>query len=332
MSGIDQTITLAGRAYRLREIAAEDAPAVLALFKEVFGERPPEGWYAWKYGAAGLDGRALGLWDEDGRLVAHYAGFPRRLLWHGRPVAGIQIGDVMVAPHERGRLMRQGPFFCVCQTFYQHWIGADKAFTVSYGFPNARHMRLGVHLGFYQDRGSVHSWVWPAQAQRLSWFWRVREVQPSDPGFDAWIDAAWLALQRAMPDRVLGVRDAAHLRARFVARPGVAYRFFQVSRRGFGPGAVAVLRADGETLRWLDFIGPLNAFAVTAQAIQGVAADWGLLRVETWAAGAASDALRTAGGRLSGEAARFALARPSHCPDETLATAGWWLAGDTDFL
>jgi hypothetical protein len=332
MTGIDKPILLGGQRYRLREVTADDAPAVLSLFETVFGERPPDGWYAWKYGETGLRGRALGLWDEDGALVAHYAGFPRRLLWHGQPVDALQIGDVMVAREKRGLLTRRGPFFQVAVAFFAQWVGTDRPFALAFGFPNERAIRLGVRLGLYQDLGSVKNLRWPARMQRHSWLWHSREIFPDDADFESRIDTGWQEMQRNMSNRVLGVRNAAYLRARYINRPGITHHFIHVARRGYGPAAVAVARPAGTTLRWLDFIGPRSALAATAAALQGLAARLGLEQVETWASSAAQVDLLASGAEVAETAAYFALALVSVCPDETLGNKGWWLAGDTDFL
>jgi len=133
--------------YVLREVGPADTAGVLALFSRAFGTVPPAGWHAWKYGSEGLQGRAMGLWADDGRLVAHYAGFPRRMLWHGNPVEAIQIGDVMVAPEVRGLLSRRGPFFQVCSAFFDQWVGPGRSFALAFGFPSDRAIRLGMALG-----------------------------------------------------------------------------------------------------------------------------------------------------------------------------------------
>lgn len=331
---IDEAAKIAGRRYRLKSVTPADADAVVGLFTQVFGETPPAGWFDWKYGPAGLDGQALGLWDENGELVAHLGGFPRPLIWRGQLVTGLQIGDVMVAPRERGWLTRHGPFFHVCARFYRHWIGRDKAFSVSYGFPNARHMRLGVLHGLYSDLGPVGRWVWPARPGGPSPWWRIEEIAPTDADFPRRVECAWQAMQQTMTDQILGVRDAAYLHHRYGTRPGVQYRFLLVARRGLGQwgfAALAVLRVEGETLRWLDFIGPPAALTTTARAVQRMAAATNASWVEAWGKGPLAERFRAAGAKYDGETARFALAHPSSCPDEGLAE-GWWMGGDTDFL
>jgi hypothetical protein len=139
-------------------------------------------------------------------------------------------------------------------------------------------------------------------------------------------------MARECADRVLGVRDVAYVRARFVARPGGDYHFLRVWRRLSGPAAIAVLRIAATTMRWLDFIGPRSALTATTAAVRTAAARAGASRVEMWASPAVASALAQTGAASADSGAFLALARASVCPDDTLATSGWWMGGDTDFL
>lgn len=318
--------------YLLRTVEPEDAPDVVALFTRVFGTPPPEGWYAWKYGAEGLQGRAVGLWDEDGRLVAHYGGTPRHLLWRGSPVAAVQIGDVMVAPEARGLLSRRGPFFQVCSAFFEHWVGLDKPFALAFGFPNMRHMRLGVKLELYHDLGVIAAAHWNAGTNQLPFGWRAVEIDVRAPEFDRIIERAWREQAEEGNDRILGVRDSDYVRRRYVRRPGLIHHFLMCKRWAFGPTAVAIVRQEGGTLRWLDFIGPRQSLPAAAGSVRLFAAKVGATVVETWASCASAPDLQTTGAAIGPEAARFALARASLCQADVLTRNGWWLAGDTDFL
>jgi hypothetical protein len=87
-------------------------------------------------------GEGVGAW-HDGRLVAHCGGLPRNILHQGILQHDLQIGDVMVAPEWRGILTRHGPFFHVSKKFYDSRLGRKNRFHMGFGFPNARHLRLG---------------------------------------------------------------------------------------------------------------------------------------------------------------------------------------------
>ncbi|QFY88979.2 GNAT family N-acetyltransferase [Magnetovirga frankeli] len=305
---------------------------MIGLFHRVFAETPPAGWWQWKYSPEGLGGRAMGLWDEDGNLLAHNGGIPRTLLWRDREVSAIQIGDLMVAPQARGLFTRHGAFFQVSRFFFKHWVGADKPYAVCFGFTHERAMRLGVTLGLYQQVGTLDRLVLPARSGQRSWVWKIRQIRPSTADFDTLANRAWQAMRGQNRKGILGVRDARHIRSRYAARPAVDYSYFQISRRWPGPSAIAVVRNEGDSLKWLDFVGPLDLLRTTQNAMQRLAYAAGLAQVEFVASPEALAGLCSAGLLHREKVSATALITASACPDESLAGSAWWMAGDTDFL
>lgn len=322
---------IGARELRIGTLGPGDGAQVERLFARAFGRAPEAGWHAWKYGV--LAGSAVGLWDETGELVAHYAGFPRSLLWQGRPLSAIQIGDVMVAPEMRGLLTRRGPFFQVCSRFFADRVGAGREFALAYGFPNERAIRLGTALGLYHDLDHIHRLVWPARPARLpldlAWL-----PLDADDGLERHVAAAWEEMRSDLGDHVLGLRDTAYVTRRFLRRPGGDYRFFRLRRRLSGKtAAVAVLRLAPGRAELIDLIGPRKALNRAARAAAAEAGRAGAAHLEGWGSAAVAAALRESGAVRSGEAAHFAVARASRIACESLAAARWWwLGGDSDFL
>lgn len=327
----DLAVRLGGGDYILRPVGHADAQAVGGLFTEVFGQTPPEGWYSWKYGPHGLKGFAMGLWDGEARLIAHYAAFPRTLIWRGRRVAAVQIGDVMVAPRARGLLTRRGPFFHVCSALFERWVGSHRPYALAYGFPNERHLRLGVRLALYHDLGAIVRLAWSAEETIASASgWVIEDLEQGLPG--ALVERAWRWMRGDFGNEVVGERDAGYLAARFEHRPGIQHRYLVVRRRWSRQSAVAVWRVEEGSLRWLDYVGPRALLPVVANSLRQRAHALGLSAVETWASPRARAELLITGAVETGPVARFALAQTSDGMDGSLAQAGWWLAGDTDFL
>lgn len=326
-----EVITLGGRPCVVRATDSADAPAVLELFAHVFGERQSPDWFAWKYGAAGLDGRACGLWDEDGRLIAHYAGFPRTLLWQGKPRAALQIGDLMVAPEARGLFTRKGAFFHLASLVTAHWAGPGRPFALAFGFPQERALRLGERLGFYRGLGVIEMLRWPAQIMRPALLWRCEAVAAE--GLAEVADACWQTMRRENDALILGQRDADYLRRRYRLRPDAHYEYALLRPRAFGSPALAVWRRAGDMLRWVDFVGPRRALPHAIRTLQALAAQAGAAGVECWACPALAERLAPGGARRVGAACQLTWASAAVGPvDAALFHAGWWMGGDTDFL
>lgn len=134
----------------------------------------------WKYEV--MQGFHHAIYGADGDMLAHYAGFPRRMVGlnshlvdetrsvptegnSAKEFAVLQIGDVMVHPAHRGVLKRRGLFFSVSEEFIEHYVGAfvpkeRRVFRWIYGFPNDRHLRIGQHLGLYSPVGAMYELSW----------------------------------------------------------------------------------------------------------------------------------------------------------------------------
>lgn len=335
-----QTFQVGEHTFTLRDLGPQDGQQVLALHREVFGPDADIGWMDWKYGqqAGQGRGRACGVWHGE-RLIAHCGGLPRLLWRQGRPVDGMQIGDVMVAPQWRGMMTRRGPFFHVSQAFYQRQLGAGQAHQVGYGFPSERHLRLAVTLKLLWDGGPVHALTWrtASPAASLPWSWVWKELPAQASGFDAIVNHAWAGMRADSPQLTLGQRDAAYLRWRYVRRPGGTpprYRFFTLRRRwSRQPAGVAVLSLQGAQAMWQDWVGPVRHMPLAAQACRFQAAQAGASHLSLWASPLLAQQLAGTGVDNSSVTAWLGIPRASTIAPEDFAAMNWWLmGGDTDFL
>ncbi|MCX7176993.1 MAG: GNAT family N-acetyltransferase [Proteobacteria bacterium] len=338
MTGADAAVAecrFGAQRFIIRDIVPGDAEAVIALFNVVFEQRIPRAWFEWKYGPG--KGVAVGMWDEDGRLVAHYAGIPRLLAWQDRTVHGLQIGDVMVTPELRGIMTRKGPFQQVCSHFFARRVGPNLSYRIAFGFPNQRALRLGTTLGLYRDAGIIKLLRWPARRVSLP-FWLSRStLGESETIGDRQMRTVWASMQRDFRDFVLGIRDADYLRWRFIARPDRQYKLFVLRNRLTGTAlAIFVMRLAGESAELLDVIGPRSAFPAVVGAARDEAARFGANSLTAWASPAAAAIFGNSGAEEIEElpsGAFMAVARPEdYSAAEIAATRWWWMGGDTDFL
>ena len=158
-----------------------------ALFRVSFQTDFDPRWWRWKYERMG--GISHSLKSKDGSMIAHYAGFPRKMLGKlshlGDSVShqsvttvkpnndseglcefeALQIGDVMVHPSGRASLKRGGAFVRAARDFIDQWVGvelpkAGRKYSWIYGFPNDRHFRLGEKLLLYADVDPMYELRW----------------------------------------------------------------------------------------------------------------------------------------------------------------------------
>ena len=343
---LSRSVAVGGLALNLRDLRPQDATAVVALHRQVFGPGADAPWFAWKYGPSteqGL-GQGVGAWQGDA-LVACCAGLPRTLWRAGESVRGLQIGDVMVHPDWRGILTRRGAFFHASESFYASRLGAapGRPFQVGFGFPSQRHLRLAALLKLLHDGGSVDALHWPVQQApelALPWHWRWRAIDPAHPRFDRVVDAAWHTMRAAAGRWTIGQRDANYLRWRYALRPPVApqaparYRFFELTRAWpFAGSGLAVLDLRAATACWLDWVGPLDWMPMASRACRLEAARCGATGLSAWASPPVAQGLAGTGIARRELCAGFGMPLASDLHPDQSTCSGWWMmGGDTDFL
>ena len=311
------TATVAGKPMTVRAIRPSDQSVVLQLHDTVFSSGVQTDWHAWKYSPTKGCGQAVGVWN-DGQLIAHCGGLPRRLHAGTDTVSGLQIGDVMVAPDWRGLMTRSSPFFHASNVLYSHWIGTNTDHSVGFGFPNHRHQRLAVTQGLAWDAGAILSLQWdqtlqpPEPLGRYTALYRqlqqhvhllmqrpaaVRSVEIPIQALrdqDDLLVRSWNAMQTDTESAhvVFGVRDKAYLSWRYLHHPTQAYRCLRLmdsrelgghGRNGLQqPVGLVFWRLDGDTAMWLDWVGPMRWLPEALRHCQTAAVGAGARRLTAW--------------------------------------------------
>lgn len=322
------------------DIGSEDSGEVRVLFEQVFGQPMGDALWDWKYAAS--RGVATGTRDRDGRLLAHYGGTARTLFAGDARIGAAQLGDVMVARDARGILSRRGPFATATKAFLERHVGHEQGFALGFGFPNARHARLGAALGLYQTLGEVKELRWDCTPRRVPWnlFDQCTPIDWSAPDTDGRLDTLWKELRASAQGFVLPSRDAPWWRHRFANHPEAAYRCWWV-RSGLARGIVGAIAlrpgasagADWELLDWL---GPLRQLSVLLSSARALCARHGSSRLHGWFSDSLAMHLRAAqkAPPAAEQTACFFCVTQKRSPGtaQDVLDRPWWLTGgDTDF-
>lgn len=327
------------RSWYAVNLGPAESPEVRALFAQVFGSSMSDALWQWKY--ADGRGQATGTRDHEGKLIAHYGGTARTLLWDGRERAAVQLGDVMVMEQARGVLSRNGAFATAAQSFLQQHIGAQTRFAIGFGFPNERAARLGKALGLYETLGEVLALAWPSppaghNGGKLR-LWATAPLDWADPHTQGRLDTLWQALRSDAQGFVLPRRDANWWRHRFASHPDGPYQAWWVRHRFTRRilGAV-VLRPGPATWEIVDWLAPLRHTATVLVAARAVAASAGATALTGWFSAplaarlGAMPALADASSQLACTNCVTVARDPAITGD--LLQRPWWLTGgDTDF-
>lgn len=316
--------------WRVGPIDGGNAAVMRALFADTFKHTMSETHWNWKYGAG--RGHAMGVWRE-GRLVAHYGGTVRDMLMDGQPIRASQVCDVMVDAAERGILSRSGPLFLAAATFVETYLGYGRPCLLAFGFPNERAWKTPQRLRIYGGAtGRVVEVSWACRRGRPRLGSMVRPLDLTMAAQAAATDALWAEMARDLRAAIVGVRDAAWLRYRYLEHPDHEYRLFVVRRRlGSALLGIFVIRPQGEAWELIDVVTPPGRLAFVVEEARRLAAAAGIARLYAWV----SDAILPHLGAET-QVKELSVIIPANAwtdgPVPETLTGRWWLmGGDSDF-
>lgn len=311
-------------------VGPSDQEELFQLFERCFGVAPQRETWQWKYaGGAGIGVVAR----EGGQLVAHYGALIRRVQFEGEDGQALAPADVMVAPEKRGVLSKQhGLMAQTGRYLFARQFGDGKPCRLAVGFPTRRARALGAKLGLYIDS--------PVVVDELSWLprpfnWRerlrYRMIPLSSADLDAWVTPAWRAMQTDFHDLVIGVRDAAWVRYRYLQHPARSYRVLGVEDRlGRRQRGVAVVQEDEEgALECMDLIAPRAAMPLLVRVLRHDCSASKRTRLYVWVNRLLRECLMTPEVEVLDRDMRLTV---TVGPKSEYYARKWWITnGDADF-
>jgi len=337
--------TLDRAALRVARLTPAEQGLMQPLFAATFGHPMSEALMRYKYAPG--QGYSVGVWDAEGRLVAHCGVFKRRMLMGGVPRTAVQLGDLMGSPQGRQHLSRRGsPFFMLIDHVLSHLPQPDNPEALAFGFPSDRSMRLGEALGVFVQCDSLVQVEYPAAAAGGLFADRALEVTAWSDAVARHMDAAWAAMAEGFREDLIGVRDAQYMAWRYFKHPGQGYRLYRIVspwlKRTVG---FVVLKPNGSIWELMDVVGSVDNLPRLITAARrligrGQTSDGGLspnrpnggLSLMVWLTGRWAE--RLGEGALSRTLLEFRIMANPRTPQAVLARFNqrWWLtSGDTDY-
>ncbi|MDA3970922.1 MAG: GNAT family N-acetyltransferase [Desulfobulbaceae bacterium] len=318
--------------WQITSLLESDVPAMQKLFKQVFAKEMSQALWHWKYG----DGRGVAIIGRrNSEIVSHYGGMIRNVLFKGEPRQEVQIGDVMVSPKERGTFTRKGLFFLTAATFLERYIGFGAKFSVGFGFPNERMMRLAKLQGLYGEVDRVTDVRWqPApkfpclltdlQSISLDTFEKRRPA----------IDFLWDQMAEDLRDSIVGVRNAAFIKHRYLEHPEHDYHVILIRKRfSHGIKGLIVLRQEENCCLLLDLLGALVDIPLLIKHARRLTTLWGKDYLYTWITESHLGSLVCQDSEVEKKDIFIPMNIWTTGVKQDDVRNSWWLMpGDTDFL
>lgn len=318
-----------GVGWTVHEAGEADDAELRALFQEVFGHPMPPGQWAWKYAGTSMRGTLL---RRDGVAVAFFGAMPRDVQGPDGIHHAVQNGDVMVKPGERAVFTRRGAFYYVATAFTRNYLGPGRKYEFGIGFPNQRHLDLGVKLGVYIEGERLKTLSWSPLRDAADWWTRETRLQS---GQLKAVDALWRTMCRDWQGLFIPVRDASRWRYRYLDHPACSYHLLLVRRRlGGRPLAALALREHPGHIEWLDYVGAQSQVPRAVAAARRFAAAHGDKPVTALCSQSLVPTFGAEAAAIEPSSIGIPLTAPEPGWPQPYPWQGklWLMGGDTDFL
>lgn len=316
---------------RVAPLPAGSQEAICPLFNEVFGHGISPALLHWKYG----EGRGTSWvgWDADGLPLVHCGLFYRTTLVGGRCQQVAQLVDLMASPRAHGGISRKkAPFYLLIKPLLASIETSDNPGAWALGFPSDRAMRLGERLGVFKTIDQLYELTFAPRPHRLARYRFVR-LKDLSGALEPVLRHLWEQMAADLRNGIVGTRDPAYLRQRYLDHPEKKYELYLVQspwlRRGLG---VCVVCRDGASVELMDIIAPFKSVPQIVRAAREWLYSIKGQHLKLWLTSSHSGLL--ADQAVSVVPLEFRIMANPMTPAEELQRFDhrWWLtSGDTDY-
>ncbi|HVG23677.1 MAG TPA: GNAT family N-acetyltransferase [Thermoanaerobaculia bacterium] len=263
-----------------RAYAPGDETQILDLFARAFPHAPRSlGHFRWKYRESPFGNERISLAFDDGRLVAHYAGYAVPFFAYGNGVLAHQIGDTMtdVSVRHIGR----GPTSVIGRTaldFYARFCEGQVAF--NYGFNVGNIQKISLRY-LRSDRVEPVTYRVARPPRPISRYarwprgWQLELVRETSSEWDE------LFARCANAYRFLVRRDARYVRWRYLDCPDTQYHVVAIRKWRRLVGWIA-FRIREHRFAWGDALFDPQQLDAVEVVLRHVVPSYPVDTVEAW--------------------------------------------------
>jgi len=301
------------------------------LFKEVFGDEISSAMLSWKYGA-GRGESWVGL-DHEEQVQIHCGLFFRQTFVGGRQQKVAQLVDLMASPRTHGGISRKrSPFYLLIRSLLETVATVDNLGAWAFGFPSARAMRLGEHLGVFRMIDQMYELTFAPQPPGYRGY-RCNRLAELSGDNGRTLQRLWEQMAADLQAGIVGIRDPEYLRWRYLQHPEKQYELYLVQspwvRRPIGG---LVMHREGKVVELMEIIAPLRHISRIVQTAREWLYNNTGQQLKLWLASNHIGLL--ADQAASVEPLEFRIMANPMTPIEELQRFDrrWWLtSGDTDY-
>lgn len=277
--------------FSIKPYSSGDESKILPVFNEVFGTQRTIGHWYWKFRDNPYGSYKISqAFSEEGKLVAHYAGYPVPFYCDTGGIPGIflslQIGDTMTLPEVRH--IGRGKTSILSRTTRHFYARYCEEVPFTYGFNTGTIKKFGERFLGYQyidpvpyrvKKITVSSILSYPFLKKIFSKYHVRIIDVFDRAFDSLFD-------RTAPSyRFLVKRESRYLKWRYRDCPDKDYLMLSVHNRMGRLVGWSVFLAKGDKLIWGDALFDReypDAVEYLLSYVSGASFFKGVERIEGW--------------------------------------------------
>lgn len=248
------------------------------LFEEVFQQKMSSEFWNWKY--SGVKWRGICAIQND-KVIAHYNGMPRQILYFGEYKKALQACDTMVATSARGGIKNNSPFYNVAKAWISMNIGINKDFLLAYGFPNKRVMLLAHKLGLYSEVDEITEIHWEATQLQVNQHITIKKYQQSEK-IDAQINNLWRDMAEEFKEDVIGIRNTNYIKKRYLNHPSIEYEIYTLHNNKKDFISLFIIKNQNKDLLLMDIIAKKENYPLVINEVKNIAKDKECKIVKCW--------------------------------------------------
>ena len=316
--------------FDIRPVCTADKSRFESLFELNFQAQISDGIWRWKYSDPS---QASIIAFHNAEPAGFYGAIPRNWFALGERLKSVQICDVMVSKQYRGILTtRRGLLAQMASSIRDVYIGSLSGAAFGFGFPNDRHLRLGVKLALYREAEKLKEMRWQSIDSSTNFPWVIQEIKESDPLISV-AGHLWPQMKEGFNHSLIAERDPKYLVHRFLEHPVKTYKCYSIRNIcSRDPEVLVILQKEDAICRLVDIIGNPRSMPAGIHAVRRISHQIGCSQVLAWGSHFMVDLLKEGVSEITHEGPSFALMTTNDALETRLLAMPTWVSmADADF-
>jgi len=230
----------------------------IELFEEVFKEKMTKEFWNWKYAPHGMKLRGICA-VRKGKVVGHYNGMARNILYFGKHKKAIASGDTMLSPKDRGGIKQNSPFYNMIKTWAPMNFGIRKEFILAYGFPNKRVFRLAEIIGLYTTVDTISEINWNIKDYEAQNDCKMI-IYTNEKSQQDTLIKVWQQMAHDFNKEIIGVRNTQYITHRYFNHPKFKYLTYFINDSKGNTKAFIALKKENDKMLLMDIVASKSNF------------------------------------------------------------------------